>query len=192
MNESNESTGPETETTSDRELESVDQEQATSVPVSESESEHTSAVERYSIRWIALGAFFIFMVIFGAERMVLSIVNSEPETERFFSEAQAMVASGNISDEEKAQLRQETLFRLNKPAVWAIGAAIAFSPFLVGLFLGFFTGILKNAPIGCFTGVFAAMILLGSTFSIGMIVGGVIFSIEGFLGSLLGRKLSSR
>ncbi|MBN2528620.1 MAG: hypothetical protein JXR76_19680 [Deltaproteobacteria bacterium] len=136
--------------------------------------------DRFNVRFIALGAFIIFLVLFGAEKLVWKLVDSS--TRSFLSDAIERVSAPNITSEQKDAIRKETLHRLAVPSIIVVGALVLLAPLGVGLLLGCQSKSLLSAPIAVLTG-YIVTLAISQAVSLGALLIGVLYAVISILGS---------
>ena len=148
--------------------------------------ESASKPNRFNIRFIALGAFLIFLTLSGAEWLIWRVVDNDSRT--FFYEALDRVNDQEITPEEKASIRKETLHRLATPAVIGIGVVVLLAPFGVGMLVGARSHSWLSGPLSVFLG-FCITLIAVRTFSAGAAVACLLYSATSVLGHSMVKKI---
>ncbi|MBN2716226.1 MAG: hypothetical protein JXX14_10255 [Deltaproteobacteria bacterium] len=144
--------------------------------------------ERFNIRFMALGAFLIFLVLTAAEWLVWRLVDEN--TQSFFYESIARVSASDITAEEKDAIRAETLQRLAVPSILGLGAIVFIAPFGVGMLVGKYSRSYFSAPLAVVLGGIVTLIA-SKTFSLGAIVACLLYGSYSVFGHATVKKLQN-
>lgn len=157
--------------------------------MSDSASKNESSIQdKFNIRFIALGAFVIFLSLFGGEKLVWKLV--DPATQQFLNDSLQQVGSPDISDEQKEAIRSETISRLSTPAIIGVGISLLLVPFFVGMLLGFKSQALLNAPIAVLLGIWVTFAVIQAV-SLGSLVASLAFAGLSVPGTLIAKKIQN-
>jgi hypothetical protein len=143
-------------------------------------------LDRFNIRFIALGAFFIFLSLFGAEKLIWNVVGDDSRA--FFSEAISRISQVEIDAEEKDAIRQETLTRLSIPPVWGIAFVVIIAPFGVGMLVGLRSLSHISAFLAVLLGAWITLAMTQS-FSVIALIASLLYSSLGIPGSITVKKV---
>lgn len=143
-------------------------------------------LDRINVRFIALGAFIIFLSLFGAEKLIWKVVGDDSRA--FFDRAISRVSEVEIDADEKDAIRQETLSRLSIPPVWGIALAVVIAPFGVGMLVG----LRSISPVSAFLAVLLGTwvtLAMAHSFSGVALVASLLYSAIGIPGSITVKKV---
>ena len=152
------------------------------------DSETVVSKERFSVRWMALGAAVIMVALLGAENLIWQVVSSD--TKQFLQKSVATVTSTKLSDEQKDTLRAETLKRLATPPVIGIAIAVLLAAVMAGFVAGVRSDSLWSGVVASVSGVVVAFIISGAI-SISAMVAALVFGLLALPGTVLSKKIFS-
>jgi len=144
----------------------------------------TDIRERFSVRWIALGAAVIMIALLGAENMVWQFVSTD--TRAFLQKAVVAAASPDLTQEQKNSLRTETLKRLAIPPVIGLALGILAAAVLSGFIAGIRSQSLWSGPVASVSGVLIAFIISGAI-SVSAMVAALFFALLALPGTVLAK-----
>lgn len=140
----------------------------------------------YNVRFIALGAFFIFLTLYGGEKLVWVV--AKPDTQLFLQNAIEQVSTQNITKEQKEEIRSETLKRFSQPSIIGIAIFVLLAPIGIGFLLAGQARAIWNAPIAVACGMVITL-AAAQAFSIGALLGVLIYASLSIPGVFWGRKV---
>ncbi len=146
----------------------------------------TPELDRFNVRFIALGAFIIFISLFGAEKLIWKVVGDDSRA--FFERAISRVSQVEIDADEKDAIRQETLSRLSIPPVWGIAVAVMIAPLAVGMLVGLRSRSLVSAFLAVLLGTWVTLAMTHSFSGLALLTS-LLYSAIGILGGVAVKKV---
>ncbi|MCK9523442.1 MAG: hypothetical protein M0R76_10450 [Proteobacteria bacterium] len=122
-----------------------------------------------SVRWVALGALAIFVVVFAADRALTAALEAHPESAALLQDAFARLEQG-IDDTEKAALRQQVMQHLPLPWLGAVALVVFVAIAAMGALLGLQTTSHWNAVLAALFAALAVSLHMLGEFSTGALV----------------------
>ena len=144
-----------------------------------------------NVRWMALGALLIVGGITLGESLVVThiVEKSEVLSKAYHSQDAKIAKGGELTDEEKADLRGALLG--DTGLLGGLAAMLVLLPFCAGVLVGKLTGSARDAAITVAVGMAVGFAYEG-TGVIAIIAGAVIYLGLGALAGLLGRRFAGR
>ena len=146
----------------------------------------SESYDKLSVRWMALGAVVILLTLLGSEKLVWNLVSSD--TRQFLNHSLALVATSNITPEQKENIRRETVERLAVFPVMALGVTVLFMAVVAGFISKMHSTSVWSGFIAGISGAIVAFIVSGAM-SGGAFIAVLIFGFLALAGSFLSNKI---